>query len=150
MEKRIESTLMLANLTSRVFRQLMRLKTEEAGLNETYRPFIMILSRGDGINQLEFSKRLHFSAPSISLTLQKMEQEGFIKREQDEADKRNTIVSLTDKGKEYDNRFKSVLFKVEDEIFEGIPLSEREQANELLLKLIKKITEVGDMPHEDI
>lgn len=146
----IESTLMLANLTSRVFRQLMREKTIAAGLSETYRPFFMILSRGDDINQLEFAKRLHFSAPSISLTLQKMEQEGLITKEVDSNDKRVTNIRLTPKGREYDNKFKSVLFEVENEIYEGIDLSERQAANALLLKLIKKITEIGDMPHEDI
>ncbi len=150
MEEKIESTLMLANLTSRVFRQLMREKTEEAGLNETYRPFFIMLSKGDAINQLEFVKRLHFSAPSISLTLQKMEMDGYIIREVDENDKRNTNVRLTEKGKEYDRKFKNLLLEVEEEIYKDIPKEERLEANELLLKLIKKITEVGGMPHEDI
>ena len=145
-----DSTLMLANLTSRVFRQLMRMKTEEAGLNETYRPFMMILYRDKNINQLEFTKRIHYSAPSISLTLQKMEAEGLISKTTSSSDKRNTLISLTEKGYLYNERFLKVLYDVEDEVFKDISKEERSQANETLLKMIKKITEIGGMPHEDI
>ena len=77
------NTLMLVNRASKLFRNYMRINTEKEGLNDTYRPIIMILSKEDNLTQLELVKRTHFSAPSICLTLQKMELEGLIERKAD-------------------------------------------------------------------
>lgn len=144
------NTMMLVNRTSKLFRNYMRINTDKEGLNDTYRPIIMILSREDNLTQLELVKRTHFSAPSICLTLQKMELEGLIERKNDEEDKRQTRVHITSKGMEFHNKIISLIHELEKEIFSDISLEEQEAANKTLRKIIQKLMEIGGCGNENI
>ena len=57
-------------------------------------------------------------APTISLTLQEMEREGYIKRNKSSTDGRVSYICITEKGlnknKQIQNLFKSVDRKIED------------------------------------
>lgn len=144
------NTLMLINRASKLFRNHMRIITDKSGLNDTYRPIIMILSHEDNLTQLELVKRTHFSAPSICLTLQKMELEGLIVRKSDEEDKRQTRVSITKKGMEFHNQIINYICEIENEIFSEITLEEQEEANKILKKIIIKLMEIGGCLNENI
>ena len=144
------NTLMLVNRASKLFRNYMRINTEKEGLNDTYRPIIMILSKEDNLTQLELVKRTHFSAPSICLTLQKMELEGLIERNADLEDKRQTRVSITTKGKEFHNKIMKHVYEIEDIVFSEITNEEQEEANKVLKKIVNKLLEIGGCSSENI
>lgn len=144
------NTMMLVNRTSKLFGNHMRINTDKEGLNDTYRPIIMILAREDNLTQLELVKRTHFSAPSICLTLQKMELEGLIERKIDEEDKRQTRVHITSKGMEFHNKIISLIHELEKEIFSDISLEEQDAANKTLRKIIEKLMVIGGCGNENI
>ena len=144
------NTMMLVNKASKLFRNHMRINTDKEGLNDTYRPIIMILAREDNLTQLELVKRTHFSAPSICLTLQKMELEGLIERKIDEEDKRQTRVHITSKGMDFHNKIINLIQDVEKEIFSDISLEEQEEANKTLRKIIDKLMKIGGCCNENI
>ena len=89
---------MLIGEISKVTKCALHRESEAAGLSHSYRSIIFHLSRTNGMTQLELSKLTHLKPPTISVTLQKMENDGIVERKNDTKDLRKTIVSLTDRG----------------------------------------------------
>ena len=52
----------------------------------------------DGIRQKELVEKLHIGQSSTSELINKLEDDGYIERKVDEADKRATLLFLTEKG----------------------------------------------------
>ncbi len=145
-----ENTLMLINRASKLFRNYMRNATDKLGLNDTYRPLVMILNREDNLTQLELAKKTNFSAPSISLSLQKMELEGLIERKVDDIDKRQTRIFITEKGRSFASKIIDIIHIVEEEVFKEVNIDEQMIANEILKKIINKLEEIGGINGENI
>jgi len=106
------------SMTSKRFHCYVRRRCEQIGIPSSYHPIIMCLSRNGEMSQQELVDKLHLSKPTISLTLQKMEQDGYIKRVQSSMDARITNVSLTAEGKKIDELIKEVFNEVENKVFE--------------------------------
>lgn len=50
-------------------------------------------------NQAALAKELNISPPAVAMALKRLEESGYITRAPDPADRRNTVISITDKGK---------------------------------------------------
>ena len=136
-EKR--TIIMLVNNISKCFRDKMRIKTDELGLADTYRPIFWVLKNYDGCTQLDICKLTQLKAPTVSLTLQKMEQIGFIRRASDEDDKRNIRIFITEKGTEVQKEIERLLKETEEEFLKDFDESEREVLKKLLIKMAYSI-----------
>ena len=117
----------------------MRIKTDEMGLADTYRPIFWVLKNYDGCTQLDICKLTQLKAPTVSLTLRKMEQIGFIKRTSDEDDKRNTRIFITEKGTEVQKEIERLLKETEEEFLKDFDESEKEVLKKLLIKMAYSI-----------
>ena len=53
-------------------------------------------------SQLTLAEKTHFSTPTVSVLLRKMEGAGYVRRTPDKNDRRVMMVSLTEKGKQFD------------------------------------------------
>lgn len=53
-------------------------------------------------SQLTLAEKTHFSTPTVSILLRRMEGEGFVCRVPSARDRRVMLVSLTEKGREFD------------------------------------------------
>ena len=117
---------------SKLFRDQLRRASEEAGIPGGYRAILMELSHTETATQYELAKRTHLTAPTVSVTLQKMEHDGYITRTPDENDLRQMRVALTEKGKaaEADNRARANA--LEQTLLAGFSLEEREELSALL------------------
>ncbi len=127
---------MLFNDISRLFDGRVRRETERAGFPQGYRRIVFHLSHNECLTQNELVKLTHMKAPSISVQLQKMEQEKLITRKTDENDLRKSYISLTEKGRECERFFISKCQETEKVMFENF--SEDEMKN--LKEYLKKIT----------
>ena len=76
-----------------------RKETEALGVKNAYRPLLSALYVEDGGTQLSLADRTGIKAPTVSITLRKMEKEGIVDRVVDESDLRKTHVYLTKKGR---------------------------------------------------
>ena len=117
---------------SKLFRDQLRRASEDAGIPDGYRMILLELSHLESATQYELAKRTHLTAPTVSVTLQKMEHDGYITRTPDEKDLRQMRVSLTEKGKaaEADNRARANL--LEQELLAGLSEAERAELTALL------------------
>ena len=87
-------------------------------------------------SQLDIVKFSHLKAPTISLTLKNMEQEGYITREVDPNDQRSVIVKLTDYGIDVDKKIRKIFQEEEDKL---MSLFSKEEIENLILYSNKMI-----------
>ena len=97
--------------------------------------------RGQGISQSALVKMTHLTAPTVSVALQKMEQQGLIERRQNPEDMRETMVSITDRGIDFHDFIKRSIAQTQDEMFEGISEEEIIQLRETLIKVRNNLSE---------
>jgi len=65
----------------------------------SHRSLILNLAYKDGRTQLELARLTHLKPPTVSLSLAKLEDQGYVRREADPNDLRQTRVYLTEKGR---------------------------------------------------
>ena len=73
-----------------------------------------------GLTQLELVKITNLKAPTISITLRTMERDGIVRREKNDADRRETHVFITDKGKKMYGKVLDTLDKAEKTMLKGL------------------------------
>ena len=132
-----KNVLMLAGDLHKLFKCHIKNVAEKNNINECYRLIVFFLAHNEGITQLDLVKYTRLKAPTISLTLQKMELEGLVERRTSEDDARKTLVYLTKKGYEYDQKMIDMIKNEERKILPALTEEENAQLEELLQKLIK-------------
>ena len=68
--------------------------TEALGVKNAYRPLLAALKERDGGDQLSLAERTNIKAPTVSITLRKMEKDGMVDRVVDESDLRTLVGAL--------------------------------------------------------
>ena len=98
---------MLINEVSRMFFRIVKQRGGETDKRPTReqhsaRIMLMHLARNEGATQSELVKVTRMKAPTISVALRNMENEGLVTRVADEEDQRVTHVYITEKGRRVD------------------------------------------------
>lgn len=120
---------MLVNEISRLFFARMRATDTIGGVmtQDSARLLMRVLSHGDGCSQLQLVKQTHLKAPTVSVTLKRMEEEGLVRREQDVGDLRAVKVYLTESGKAHNRAVWERLQAIDRELMEGFSPDETAQ-----------------------
>src|SRR5919199_6974929 len=69
------------------------------GLHTGQERLLAVLWEEDGLSQSELVERLAVRPPTVTTALQRLEREGFVRREPDASNRRVSRVFLTDKGR---------------------------------------------------
>lgn len=125
--------LMLINEISKLFRDRIR----DENMQNSYRMLLFHLAIRGGRTQLELANITHLKPPTISVTLQKMEADGYVKRVANERDMRQTLVYLTEKGEEYNSNLRKKIEIIDKEVASGF-------TDEELQLLVSMLTRVRD------
>ena len=128
---------LLINEISKLFLDKMRKNSEELGFKSGYRQILRFLSHEDGVTQVDIARNSHFTAPTVSVTLKKMEDEGLISRKTDKNDTRRTRVFITEKGREWESHLHEKVMDCEEMLVRGFSEEETEE----FLRLLKKARE---------
>ena len=131
-----KNALMLIGDVNKLFKCRIRKKAEENNLSDTYRLIIFYLANHNGGTQLDLVNFTRCKAPTISLTLQKMEQEGLVERVQSQDDARKTLVYLTENGFEYFHKMGEIFKSESSKLLSMITKEEKEQLERILTKLV--------------
>ena len=122
---------------SHLFRGEVRRACGENGVPYGYRALLFHLARCDGQTQRELAEKTGLRAATVSVTVEKMERDGYVKRTQDSADKRGKRVYLTEKGKEVDRRNREKVDRLEKQFASAISREERQTLSLLLEKIMR-------------
>jgi DNA-binding MarR family transcriptional regulator len=99
---------------------------------------LALLKMRDGVSMKDLSFMLGLAPSSTSEMLSKLEKNGYITREQNESDKRATIIHLTEKGKNVEQSESATDM---DNIFSCFNTSEQKTFGEYLNRLIEVLKE---------
>ena len=136
-----ERVSMLIHDISRITMDRIRLNCPE--LQRSCRLIMMELAYKDNITQLDLVRATHLKAPTVSVSLQKMEREGLVSRCQDQEDLRATRVFLTEKGRALDRQIVSKIIEQDDEVEKCLTEDEKKILMDLLRKIRSNLLE-GD------
>ncbi len=76
-----------------------QLKNNDLGITVEMLEVLMVLSRSNQINQKEIADRVRKNKANLTPIIHKLSLKGLLLRQEDPGDRRNNIISLTDKGK---------------------------------------------------
>lgn len=119
--------------------RLYRVKIARHGLTHTQFFLLIALYEGDGLSMSELAQRIAVDKPTMTGLLDRMERDGFIRRERDPEDRRTWRVYLTEKAK----ALKGVLTEIYEEV-NGLFLSGlTEEEQRVLQAILAKIETLG-------
>lgn len=109
-----------------LYRAMMKaLETETAplGIGSGRISYLFMLYINEGMTQQEMANRLQADKGAVARTLAQLEEQGFVSRRRDSADKRVTRVYLTDKSKalqsDLEKAVERVISRLQEEIAGG-------------------------------
>lgn len=108
---------------------------EEYNIGQGQFMYLLELYIEDGRNQEELAEILKIDKGTTARALKKLEENGFVRREKDENDKRSNRVYLTEEGKGVKNDIFFILNRWDEKMSEQLNKEERE----LMIKLLKKV-----------
>lgn len=96
---------------------------------------LRFIGEQEPISQNRLSELLGIRPQSLSETLKKLEQDGYIRRTKNEADKRETLVTLTDTGRQRQEEVQSARTEQVERFLSPLTEEEQRQLFTLLCKL---------------
>lgn len=108
---------------------------QDLGINSTHFHFLFEISNECNINQESISKRCNIDKGAVARSIKKLEDQGLVKREIDENNRRQNKLSLTKDGEKILEQAKEVLDCWEKEVI----LEKGYVEKELLQKILKEI-----------
>ena len=126
---------------SRLFHNKVKKLANDNGISQTYFHIIGFLRRNkdNNITQKDICEFIKMKAPTISLTLQSMEQEGLVERVKSETDSRCTYVVLTKKGEELDDKIRGFFHTTEQMMLDSLSSEELKVFIECLDKISERL-----------
>lgn len=135
--------MMIIHELSHIMRKAMNDKSNELFGTAVCSDIMRHLAHEDGITQLDLVKITHYSAPSISVSVQKLEEAGYVSRSADTVDHRALRVFITEKGKAAEAEMYRTIKDFDKQIMVGIPEDRRALLIETLLSMRQNV-----LPHE--
>lgn len=117
--------------------RLTRAKAREANIDGIMsqpgaRFVLSFLAVNDGVTQRKIVDATHLRPPTVSVIISKMQEEGMVKIAQNPDDRRQTIITLTDYGKEIDRNGIAKIKEVDTLALRGFS---QDEINTLMLLL---------------
>ncbi len=128
----------LARLSSTVSTTIARAYDKEFGLSIPEWRVIAILGRFPGLSAVEVAEQTFLDKVAVSRAVTKLIKSGRIDRQFADADRRRSILNLSDKGRKVHDGVAKLALKFEDDLLDGLNAAEIEQFNTVTDKLLER------------
>jgi len=132
----------LARLSSTVSTTIARAYDKEFGLSIPEWRVIAVLGRFPGLSAVEVAEQTFLDKVAVSRAVTKLIKNGRIDRQFADADRRRSILNLSEKGREVHDRVAKLALKFEDDLLMGLDDAEVDQFNTVMDKLLEKASEL--------
>ena len=144
---------MLINEVSRMFFRIVKQRSGGSDKRPTReqhsaRLMLMHLSRCGSATQSELVKVTGMKAPTISVALRNMENQGLVVREADAGDGRISHVSITEKGRQVDRDNLQRILEVDAVMMDGVTEAEAKAMMSTLCKMRENLAKELKNTHE--
>ncbi|WP_306117584.1 MULTISPECIES: MarR family transcriptional regulator [unclassified Roseitalea] len=113
----------------------------KTGLYAGQEKIIEALAAADGLTPGELARALGVRPPTITKTISRLEEQGFVARQASKTDARQIVVSLTEAGHEVLGAMKKAVAKAEKQALKGLKKKERKQLEKILGKIEENLAE---------
>ncbi|MDZ7770111.1 MAG: MarR family transcriptional regulator [Woeseiaceae bacterium] len=108
---------------------------------------IVILGRFPGLSAVEVAERTLMDKVAVSRAVTKLLKNGRIEREFADADRRRSILNLSDKGKQVLDEIAPLALDMESTLLEGLSQEEAKVLDSIIDRLLEKARLIGK-PHQ--
>lgn len=127
---------------------------ERFGLTGAKWKIIAVLSIKEGITQKHIADMLFVEAPTLVSVIDKMEKEGYVRRESDSNDRRNNLIFMTKKSKDIVDPIINSILEIRNMGLDKISKKDMEAAKKVLSQIItnteKFISQKGEKTDPDL
>lgn len=141
-EKEIDYSLplrLIGSIATELFNEEKNRESKTVPMSKSIKKILFVLAQKDGITQLDIVKSTGLKAPTVSISLQKMEKDGYVVRTPDNYDLRSVRVILSEKGRDIYNSAVSYIQKSESKIMKNISVREAEMLTDILQKIYNNL-----------
>ena len=124
-------------------------RMENLNLNPSQAGILFILNSHGRLSQRQLAQKIGITPPSMTVTLRKLEELGYIRKEPDECDQRILRICLSEAGQDCIGRLESVMEEMEKILYQGFTLEERLLFRRLLLAMRENMLESKDFKGMD-
>ena len=124
----------IKQLGDRIFEKILAKRGIEA-FNGAQGRILYVLFQEDGVPIKTVSEKCGLAITSLTTMLERMEKGGLILRRQDSADKRKTLLFLTDKARDLEQDYIAVSEEMGDIYYQGFTADEVKAAEEYLNRI---------------
>jgi len=127
---------------------------ERFGLTGAKWKIIAILSIKEGITQKHIADMAFVEAPTLVSVIDKMEKEGYVKRQSDPNDRRNNLIFMTKKSRDMVDSIIDCILEIRNIGLDKISKKDLETAKKVLAQIMtnteKFITQKGEKTDPDL
>lgn len=120
---------------------MIRERLDALGAPKAFGGILMQIKHNEGEKQSDLAKHMNFSAPTVSVTLQKLEDSGYVERRPDENDQRQFRIWLTESGYAMTEKIHNTFAVCESVLAANFSQDEIEKLKTLLKKMYMNISE---------
>ena len=128
----------LARLSSTVSSTIARVYDKEFGLSIPEWRVIAILGRFPGLSAVEVAEQTFLDKVAVSRAVTKLLKSGRIDREFADADRRRSILNLSEKGREVHDGVAKLALEFEKNLLDGLDEAEIEKFDKVMDKLLAR------------
>lgn len=132
---------LIGAISKELFAEEKNRESKSVSMSKSVKQILFSLAQKDGVTQLDIVKSTGLKAPTVSISLQKMENDGYVTRTPDNYDLRSVRVLLTDKGRGIYEDAVSYIQKSESKIMKNVSARDVEQLTDILQKIYTNMTE---------
>ena len=125
------------------------LRMEDMELNPSQAGILFILNSHGRLSQRQLAQKIGITPPSMTVTLRKLEELGFIHKEPDEKDQRIIRIRLSEAGKECIEKLKSIMDEMEEILYQGFSVEEKLLFRRLILEMRENLLNSKDFKGMD-
>lgn len=105
---------------------------------------IAILGRFPGLSAVEVAERTMMDKVAVSRAVTKLIKKGRIDREFADADKRRSILNLSEEGRKLHDEIATLALGFESDLLQGLSAEELEQLNSIMERLLARARLIGN------
>ena len=137
--RRIDSLGYQIGLLGRLYDRRLQEMLKDFGVAPgQFAPLVMLFEQ-DGLTQAELCRRINVEQPTMANTLQRMERDGLIRRKNDPADKRRSLVHLSPRAREMQAKVMESARAVSNQTVKGLSAGDQDDMFRLIARMVDNL-----------
>lgn len=127
---------------NRLHHALIESKVSALGLHRSQHTMLLTINHIGNISQKELAQSMEISPAAVTVTLKKLEAQGYIERSSSSSDSRVNNITITEKGREIIEKTTKIFDEVDEQTFKGFTEEKLDRLCEALNQLSQDLQSV--------